>query len=217
MNQVSPRPFDGIRKLIADMPGPDMHAAAAVRARDRRLTKPPGSLGRLEEIAEWLAAWQGRPEPRIERPVVAVFAGNHGVVAQGVAAYPQAVTAQMVANFKAGGAAINSCARPSILASRSSSWPSQPDRRHHPRAGARGIRLRSDHRLRHGGDRGRGRSSLHRRDGDRQHHDRCCDLSWPLWREARGLGWPRHRNRCRRARAQGRCGRPCGRPPQASP
>jgi nicotinate-nucleotide--dimethylbenzimidazole phosphoribosyltransferase len=107
MNIKKPRPFDGIRQLVIDMPGPDLAAAAAVRARDSRLTKPPGSLGRLESIVEWLALWQGREQPRIERSLVAVFAGNHGVVAQGVAAYPQAVTKQMVANFQAGGAAIN--------------------------------------------------------------------------------------------------------------
>lgn len=100
-------PFDDIRRLVRDMPGPDNEAAAAVRARDARLTKPPGSLGKLEMLAEWLAAWQGRTIPRVERPMVAVFAGNHGVVDQGVAAYPQAVTRQMVANFQAGGAAIN--------------------------------------------------------------------------------------------------------------
>jgi nicotinate-nucleotide--dimethylbenzimidazole phosphoribosyltransferase len=102
-----PHPLDGFRNLIMEMPGPNLGAAQAVRARDERLTKPPGSLGRLEQIVEWLALWQGRAEPRIERPMVAVFAGNHGVVAQGVAAYPQAVTKQMVANFQAGGAAIN--------------------------------------------------------------------------------------------------------------
>jgi nicotinate-nucleotide--dimethylbenzimidazole phosphoribosyltransferase len=62
-------------------------------------------------MAEWLAAWQGRHPPQVEKPLVAVFAGNHGVVAQGVAAYPQAVTAQMVANFRAGGAAINQICR----------------------------------------------------------------------------------------------------------
>jgi nicotinate-nucleotide--dimethylbenzimidazole phosphoribosyltransferase len=104
-------PFDDIRRLVAAMPGPDLKAAAAVRERDAQLTKPPGSLGRLEEIAEWLAAWQHRAPPRVEKPVVAVFAGNHGVVAQGVAAYPQDVTAQMVANFQAGGAAINQICR----------------------------------------------------------------------------------------------------------
>jgi nicotinate-nucleotide--dimethylbenzimidazole phosphoribosyltransferase len=102
-----PPPFEGIRKLVADMPGPDERSMAAVNARDRRLTKPPGALGRLEEVALWLAGWQHREQPRVDRAVVAVFAGNHGVVAQGVAAYPQAVTKQMVANFRAGGAAIN--------------------------------------------------------------------------------------------------------------
>ncbi len=100
-------PFDDIRNLLKTMPQADTAAVAAVRARDAELTKPPGSLGRLEEIVEWLAAWQGRATPKIDRPVVAVFAGNHGVVAQGVAAYPQAVTAQMVANFQNDGAAVN--------------------------------------------------------------------------------------------------------------
>jgi nicotinate-nucleotide--dimethylbenzimidazole phosphoribosyltransferase len=108
---LSRRPFDDIRALLREMPEPDREAGAAVRARDARLTKPPGSLGQLEMIAEWLALWQGRQPPRIERPVVAVFAGNHGVVKQGVAAYPPKVTAQMVANFQAGGAAINQICR----------------------------------------------------------------------------------------------------------
>jgi nicotinate-nucleotide--dimethylbenzimidazole phosphoribosyltransferase len=100
-------PFDDIRNLLNTMPQPDNASVAVVQARDAALTKPPGSLGRLEEIVAWLAAWQGRAQPKIERPVVAVFAGNHGVVAQGVAAYPQSVTAQMVANFQSGGAAVN--------------------------------------------------------------------------------------------------------------
>ncbi len=100
-------PFDDIRNLLAQMPGPDAEAVATVRARDRELTKPPGALGRLEDMVEWLAAWQRRGTPQINTPVVAVFAGNHGVVAQGVAAYPQAVTAQMVANFQNDGAAVN--------------------------------------------------------------------------------------------------------------
>ena len=108
---MSPRPpsllpFDDFRNLIADMPGPDEEAVAKVRARDATLTKPIGSLGRLEEIAEWLAAWQRRA-PAVLRPLVAVFAGNHGVVERGVAAYPPDVTRQMVENFAAGGAAIN--------------------------------------------------------------------------------------------------------------
>jgi nicotinate-nucleotide--dimethylbenzimidazole phosphoribosyltransferase len=101
------QPFDDIRRLIAQLPAPDADAAKRVQSRDAQLTKPPGALGRMEAIAEWLASWQGRYPPEVKHPVVAVFAGNHGVVAQGVAAYPQAVTAQMVANFRAGGAAIN--------------------------------------------------------------------------------------------------------------
>ncbi len=100
-------PFDDIRALVADLPQADAEAIAQVQARDAQLTKPPGALGRLESVVEWLAAWQGHYPPRVERPVVAVFAGNHGVVAQGVAAYPAAVTAQMVANFQSGGAAVN--------------------------------------------------------------------------------------------------------------
>ncbi len=100
-------PFDDIRQMLADMPGPDMQSANAVRAREAHLTKPAGSLGRMEEIAEWLAAWQGKASPRVDRPLVCVFAGNHGVVAQGVSAYPQSVTRQMLENFAAGGAAIN--------------------------------------------------------------------------------------------------------------
>jgi nicotinate-nucleotide--dimethylbenzimidazole phosphoribosyltransferase len=100
-------PFDVIRALVRTMPGADAAAVARVRARDAVLTKPPGSLGRLEEIAEWLAAWQGRAPPAVNRPLVAIFAGNHGVAAQGVSAYPAEVTAQMVENFRRGGAAIN--------------------------------------------------------------------------------------------------------------
>lgn len=100
-------PFDDIRRLVAALPGPDEAAAAAVRARDAVLTKPAGSLGRLEEIAEWLAAWQGKARPAVTRPLVAVFAANHGIAARGVSAYPPVVTHQMVANFAAGGAAIN--------------------------------------------------------------------------------------------------------------
>ncbi|MBV8663963.1 MAG: nicotinate-nucleotide--dimethylbenzimidazole phosphoribosyltransferase, partial [Hyphomicrobiales bacterium] len=101
------RPFDDIRALLAVMPKPDAAAIAAAREREAQLTKPAGSLGRLEEIAEWLAGWQRTPRPHADTPLVAVFAGNHGVVAKGVSAYPPSVTSAMVANFRAGGAAIN--------------------------------------------------------------------------------------------------------------
>ncbi|NVP57928.1 nicotinate-nucleotide--dimethylbenzimidazole phosphoribosyltransferase [Mycoplana rhizolycopersici] len=99
-------PFDDFRELLRNLPGPDSAALAAARDRDAQLTKPPGSLGRLEEIAFWLAAWSGRA-PAVTRPLVAIFAGNHGVTKQGVTPYPSSVTAQMVENFAAGGAAIN--------------------------------------------------------------------------------------------------------------
>lgn len=104
---MSGLPFDDIRALVAKMPPADKAAVAAVRARDAVLTKPAGSLGRLEEIVEWLAAWQGRAPPQISRPLVAIFAGNHGVVDHDVSAFPVDVTRQMVENFAAGGAAIN--------------------------------------------------------------------------------------------------------------
>jgi nicotinate-nucleotide--dimethylbenzimidazole phosphoribosyltransferase len=101
------RPFDDIRKLLSQMPSAHEAAQAVAREREGQLTKPAGSLGRLEEIAEWLAGWQGAARPHVDRPLVAVFAGNHGVVAQGVSPFPQSVTEAMVANFTAGGAAIN--------------------------------------------------------------------------------------------------------------
>jgi nicotinate-nucleotide--dimethylbenzimidazole phosphoribosyltransferase len=102
--------LDQIRALCAaPLPG-DEAAAAAIAERQGQLTKPPGSLGRLEELAAWLGRWQGRAMPRLDRVAVLVFAGNHGVVARGVSPYPAAVTAQMVANFAAGGAAINQLA-----------------------------------------------------------------------------------------------------------
>ncbi|MDT5324954.1 MAG: nicotinate-nucleotide--dimethylbenzimidazole phosphoribosyltransferase [Mycobacterium sp.] len=87
---------------------PDTVAEAAARARQETLTKPSGALGRLEDLSVWVAACQGVCPPRqFERPRVVVFAGDHGVTAAGVSAYPAEVTAQMVANFDAGGAAIN--------------------------------------------------------------------------------------------------------------
>lgn len=93
---------------LADrLPCADTAAADAARARQGTLTKPPGSLGRLEELAEFMASWQRSPRPVIAKAQALVFAGNHGVCAQGVNPYPQAVTAQMVANFATGGAAIN--------------------------------------------------------------------------------------------------------------
>lgn len=93
------------------MPGPDAAAQEAAIARNGQLTKPPGALGRLEELAIWYAGWRADPRPAIAAPQVVVFAGNHGVAARGVSAFPPEVTVQMVANFEAGGAAINQLAR----------------------------------------------------------------------------------------------------------
>ena len=100
-----------LRAACLDLPAGHSEVAAQVAAREARLTKPPGSLGRLEEVVAWLAQWQGRNPPTLGRVEIMVFAGNHGVTAQGVSAYPSEVTAQMVANFASGGAAINQLAR----------------------------------------------------------------------------------------------------------
>lgn len=100
-------PFDDIRQMLASLPPGDEAAAEAALRRDTELTKPAGSLGRLESLAVWMARWQARAMPEVTRPLVCVFAANHGVVAQGVSAFPQGVTRQMLENFAAGGAAIN--------------------------------------------------------------------------------------------------------------
>src|SRR5260370_11737207 len=100
-----------LRDACLHLPNSHPDAAERVASREAQLTKPPGSLGRLEDMVGWLALWQGRHPPRLERIDILVFAGNHGVTRQGVSAYPAEVTAQMVANFDAGGAAINQLAR----------------------------------------------------------------------------------------------------------
>ncbi len=97
--------------LADHLPVADAAAAAAAMARQDSLTKPPGALGRLEELAAFMAGWHGVAQPRIDRAQALVFAGNHGICDQGVNPFPQAVTAQMVANFQAGGAAINQLCR----------------------------------------------------------------------------------------------------------
>lgn len=97
--------------LVTSLPQADAKAADAARLRQNSLTKPPGSLGRLEQLAEFMAAWRGVARPVIKRAQALVFAGNHGICAQGVNPYPQEVTAQMVGNFQAGGAAINQLCR----------------------------------------------------------------------------------------------------------
>jgi nicotinate-nucleotide--dimethylbenzimidazole phosphoribosyltransferase len=103
--------FSALRSACLALPGGHPAASAQVARREATLTKPPGSLGRLEALVGWLALWQGRSPPRMQQVEILVFAGNHGVTARGVSAYPAEVTAQMVSNFDAGGAAINQLAR----------------------------------------------------------------------------------------------------------
>ncbi len=99
--------FVEIRRVLRELPGPDLEAGTAARARDATLTKPAGALGRLEDLSFWMSCWQGAHPPRLHRPRVAIFAANHGVAAQGVSAFPPSVTKEMVQNFVQGGAAVN--------------------------------------------------------------------------------------------------------------
>ncbi|WP_298913199.1 nicotinate-nucleotide--dimethylbenzimidazole phosphoribosyltransferase [uncultured Roseobacter sp.] len=101
----------GFRSILSTQPDNDAAAVSAAQARNGQLTKPPGALGQLEELAVWYAGWRGTERPEITSPQVIVFAGNHGVAAQGVSAFPPEVTEQMVLNFQHGGAAINQLAK----------------------------------------------------------------------------------------------------------
>ena len=103
--------MDALREVCANLPSGDDDAAERARGRQNVLTKPQGSLGRLEDLAAWLARWPGRAIPSLEAIEVIVFAGSHGIVRRGVSAFPPEVTAQMVANFASGGAAINQLAK----------------------------------------------------------------------------------------------------------
>jgi nicotinate-nucleotide--dimethylbenzimidazole phosphoribosyltransferase len=106
-----PETIETIRSLVAGLPDGDDTAAQAAAQRQGVLTKPPGSLGRLEELAIFIARWRGQAVPVLDPVSVLVFAGSHGMTARGVSAFPAEVTAQMVANFAAGGAAINQLAK----------------------------------------------------------------------------------------------------------
>ena len=101
------RTLKDITNALGALPGGDEKAFNSAGLREPQLTKPPGALGRLEGLSAWLCRWQGRHPPSIGAAQVQVFAGNHGVTQKGVSAYPADVTVQMVANFEAGGAAIN--------------------------------------------------------------------------------------------------------------
>lgn len=100
------RPFDDIRRLVSMMPEADAAALAAARAREAELVKAPGSLGRLEGLVEWLAAWQGRAQPTVDAPLVALFVATHGVAARD-GTPPVEATQAMLATYTAGGAAIS--------------------------------------------------------------------------------------------------------------
>lgn len=103
---TSALPFDDFRNLLARLPVGDEAAGELVRAQFYRAEKPKQSLGRLEEIAGWLATWSGKP-PAVNRPLVAIFAGNHGVVKQKISPRPMEATAGAVELSAAGGSAIN--------------------------------------------------------------------------------------------------------------
>jgi nicotinate-nucleotide--dimethylbenzimidazole phosphoribosyltransferase len=103
--------MDLLTDTIARIAPPDATAMQAARARQARLAKPAGSLGRLEELAIQIAGITGQAQPRLQQPAVIVMAADHGVARQGVSTYPAQVTAQMVQNFLHGGAAINALAR----------------------------------------------------------------------------------------------------------
>ncbi len=107
----APQTLDDFRAVLTALPEADSAARDAASARNGSLTKPPGALGRLEDLSIWYASWRGASRPALERPQVVIFAGNHGVTARGVSAFPAEVTAQMVANFEGGGAAINQLSR----------------------------------------------------------------------------------------------------------
>ncbi len=102
--------LSSFRSTVETFPAPNKSCEEAAASRNASLTKPAGSLGRLEELAIWAAAWQGKNPPTLEAPQITIFAGNHGVCQRGVSAFPPEVTIQMVENFKNGGAAINQLA-----------------------------------------------------------------------------------------------------------
>ena len=103
--------MSGLHPWEQPIPLPDTDLAKAAEQHQQQLTKPPGSLGHLEQVAVRLAAQQGTPTPAVERVWITVFAGDHGVCDEGVSAFPQAVTGQMIRNFSGGGAAISVLAR----------------------------------------------------------------------------------------------------------
>ena len=99
--------LQSIYNTIKELPSGDENAYEKAIARDKRLTKPAGSLGALEDISSLLAKWQGKEKISCDNPITLVFAGNHGICKHNISAFPQVVTKQMVENFKTGGACVN--------------------------------------------------------------------------------------------------------------
>ncbi|RWH41120.1 MAG: nicotinate-nucleotide--dimethylbenzimidazole phosphoribosyltransferase [Mesorhizobium sp.] len=104
---MTAKPFDDFRTLLATLPPADAAAETRVRTLFAKADKPKASLGRIEDVAAWLAAWSGRAPPAVNRPLVAIFAGNHGAVRHGISPRPVSATANAVELCAAGGAAIN--------------------------------------------------------------------------------------------------------------
>ena len=210
--------FTSSEALLAacrDLPAGSDEAAAAALARQDTLTKPQGSLGRLEALAAWLARWQGRALPRLDKVEIIVFAGSHGITARGVSAFPAEVTAQMVANFAAGGAAINQLARsagagltvvPLEIERPTADFTIAPAMAEAEflAAVATGFEAVA----------GGCRPALPRRNGHRQHHGGRGARRGAVRRLRQRLGRPRHRRRRCRAGAQGGGGRRRARPPR---
>ena len=183
--------------------GPIANPSTAAALRQAQLTKPAGSLGRLEQLAIWLATWQARHPPRLDHPRTIVFAGNHGVAARGVSAYPASVTAQMVQNFVAGGAAVNQLCRVVDADLRVYEMNLEaPTGDIVERAGDERGGMRQGDGLRHDGGRARHRRAGGRRDGDRQYHGRRGLVRRAVRRRGRVVDRPRHRGRGGRARTQ---------------
>lgn len=107
MNEAKFTNLNEFKEILQSQPIANSDIKDRAFERNGQLTKPPGALGRLEELSIWFSSWHGNEVPTITSPQVVVFAGNHGVTTQGVSAFPQEVTAQMVLNFEYGGAAIN--------------------------------------------------------------------------------------------------------------
>ena len=91
-----------MRNLIKELPGPDLESLKKFTLHDAQLTKPMGSLGKLETLVEWLTSWRAQYPPSLNHPRTSVFAGNHGVAKYGVSAFPSSVTSEMVKNFVEG-------------------------------------------------------------------------------------------------------------------